>query len=430
MEKMGWHESRYNLKVAIPGTDNIAIANLYKGSIEEYKPFDLHFLSTFKDLEMDHPMLKLFAERGIICNFDEYAALEANARIAANGKKVDLTICPTMGCNFDCPYCFEDHRSSRMSEEVQNDIVDLVKRMLIVAPSKNITVTWFGGEPLLCSDIIESLTDRLMPLGGYTAGIITNGYLLTQDKVDLLERCRIKTAQITIDGIKETHDSTRHLAGGGATFDRIISNLRNKIPFKVLVRHNVHDGNKADVEKLKNLIESIARETGNNITYYPSPVSKNESSVRRGSQIVSLCHEDEIEIGIMQKKLKAGRGTYCGAHNLLSVGIDDKGNLFKCWESVDKPYLSFGSAKEWNPKDPIATASNPDNLTMFLNTACPPECKDCIWLPLCIGGCPYKVLTDKRQCLPFKDYPEKYVLYLYENKKAIAPTTTAYPNER
>ena len=418
MIKTEWHESRYNIKAKIPGTNDIAIANLYKGSIGKYTPFDLHFLSTIENLEADHPMIKLFANRGIICNFNEYSALEASARIAATGK-VDITICPTMGCNFDCPYCFEDHRNSKMSEEVQNDIVALAQRMISIASVKNLHITWFGGEPLLCSDIIESLTERLMPLGGYTAGIVTNGYLLTQDKVDLLERCRIKTAQITIDGIGKTHNSTRHLANGGATFDRIISNLRNKIPFRVLVRHNVHDGNKKDVDKLKDLIEQIARETGNNITYYPSPVSKNGASIRRGSQIVSLCHEDEVEISIMQKKLKAGKGTYCGAHNLLSVGIDDKGNLFKCWESVDKTYLSFGSDKDWNPRNPIATAKNPDNLTMFLNTACPiPECKGCIWLPLCTGGCPYKVLTDKRQCLPFKDCPEKYVLSQY--KKATA----------
>ena len=117
------------------------------------------------------------------------------------------------------------------------------------------------------------------------------------------------------------------------------------------------------------------------------------------------------------------------AHHLMSVGIDEKGNLQKCWEDVDKPEHSFGTAARWDPKNPIATADRPDNLTSYLNTALPnvdAECIDCVWLPVCAGGCPNKRLYYQKQCLPFKDSPEKYVLALYNrfreekaNKKIV-----------
>ena len=69
-----------------------------------------------------------------------------------------------------------------------------------------------------------------------------------------------------------------------------------------------------------------------------------------------------------------------------------------------------------DPADPLATASNPDNLTMYLNTAGPvpdEECRECVWLPHCAGGCPHQRLFYKRQCVPFRDDPESYVRALH-----------------
>ena len=77
---------------------------------------------------------------------------------------VRLTICPTMGCNFDCPYCFEGHRPGVMSAEVQDDVVALAGRMLEASEARALLVTWFGGEPLLAPGVIESLSGRLSDL--------------------------------------------------------------------------------------------------------------------------------------------------------------------------------------------------------------------------------------------------------------------------
>ncbi len=431
----GWRVSRYNLSASIPGTKNIAIANLYKGNCAIYTPLEMYLLSVLEELDEHHPIIERFAKRGIIVNFDERAALEAMGRSAcAYARGIGLTICPTMGCNFDCPYCFEDHRRGKMSAEVQDDVIALAERMMDASGSNSVDVTWFGGEPLLAPDVIESLTERLIRLveergGTYSAGIITNGYLLSQKIVDMLERCKVKTCQVTIDGMGATNDATRRLAGGGPTFERITSNLRNqKIPFKVNIRHNVHEGNKAEMNDLKAFIDSIAEESGNNLWYYPAPVSGSDIADVRGEQVGLLCGTDASEVSIRQEaeRFQSGRGHYCGANSMWVVGVDDKGNLQKCWEAVDKPRMSFGTAHDWDPSNPLVTASNPDNLTMYLNTACPvpdEECRECVWLPLCVGGCAQKRLFEGRQCVAFKNDPESYVLALHarigkEDKKA------------
>ena len=429
----GWHVSRYNLSARVPDSKMVAIANLYKGNCAEYTPIELYLLSVLEELDEHHPIIERFAKRGIIANFDERAALETMGRAAcARSGGVGLTICPTMGCNFDCPYCFEDHRVGRMSTEVQDDVVALTERMLEASGAKNIHVSWFGGEPLLVPDIIESLSERLMALadergGEYAAGIITNGYLLTQDIADMLERCKVNYAQVTIDGMGATHDATRRLSGGGPTFERITSNLRDvRIPFTVSIRHNVHEDNRSEMDELKEFIDKLAEESGNKLNYYPAPVTGSETADERGEQVGLLCETNASEVGIRQEagRFSVGRGHYCGAHIVWSVGIDEKGNLQKCWEAVDKPSISFGTAHDWDPANPLTTASNPDNLTMYLNTACPvpdEECRECVWLPMCVGGCPHKRLFDGRACVAFKDNPESYVLALHarigENKE-------------
>ncbi|MBQ9042511.1 MAG: SPASM domain-containing protein [Eggerthellaceae bacterium] len=421
----GWHASRYNLVTAVPGTKNVAIANLFKGNCAEYTPIELYLLSVIEELDERHPIIGRFARRGIIANFDERAALEAMGRAAcAMPRGIGLTICPTMGCNFDCPYCFEDHFAGKMGQDVQDDVVALAGRMLDASCAKNISVTWFGGEPLLAPEVIESLSGRLMALadgrgGEYSASIITNGYLLTQGIADMLGRCKVKSAQVTIDGLGATHDATRHLAGGGPTFERITTNLRDlNLPFKVNVRHNVHEANLHEVDELEEFVEKLAAESGNEMECYPAPVSGSDAADARGGQVGLLCGADASEVGIRQEagRFRRGQGHYCGAHTLWSVGVDAEGNLQKCWEAVDKPAISFGTARDWDPADPLATASNPDNLTMYLNTASPvpdEECRECVWLPHCAGGCPHKRLFGGRQCVAFKDEPEKYVLALH-----------------
>ena len=71
----GWRLSRYNLFASIPGTKNVAIANLYKGTCGVYSPLDIFLLSELKTLDENHPILERFRERGLIVNFDERKAL-------------------------------------------------------------------------------------------------------------------------------------------------------------------------------------------------------------------------------------------------------------------------------------------------------------------------------------------------------------------
>ena len=422
----GWHTSRYNLVARHPSGKGFLVLNLFKGSMQVCTEVEVALIQIADQLDADMEVLEKFKKHGFITNFDELAALDTMGRQAAMGSRsVSVTICPTVGCNFDCPYCFENHIPGKMSPQVQDDVVGLIGRMMGNVAAKRLHVNWFGGEPLLAPDVIEALSQRLIRMAEekhaeYIGSVVTNGYLLTPENIDLLDRCRVRQAQVTVDGLREAHDATRHLAGGGPTFDRIISNLRNnKLPFGVQIRHNAHMGNMDQIEPLKALIREISEESGNRLVYYAATVTGSEVADERGQQVDLLAGDIDKEMCI-QRVLRTGvlnnRGSYCGAHVLTSVSIDDKGNLYKCWNEVDKPELSFGTAAEWDVVRPIESAARPDNLTKYLNTTCPipdPECRECVWLPTCHGNCPNARLTRGRACFPFKDDPEAFTVAAY-----------------
>lgn len=75
-----------------------------------------------------------------------------------------------------------------MDDRTENGIIDYIKK----TKARNLFVTWFGGEPLLAFDRIRSLSEKIFDLDiNYHSGMITNGYLLSEDIINDLEKLRI-----------------------------------------------------------------------------------------------------------------------------------------------------------------------------------------------------------------------------------------------
>lgn len=73
---------------------------------------------------------------------------------------LNLTIAPTMDCNYSCSYCFENcKRNIYMTEKVISSIIKFIEQYENI---KNIHVVWFGGEPLLGIKQIESLYRKMI----------------------------------------------------------------------------------------------------------------------------------------------------------------------------------------------------------------------------------------------------------------------------
>ncbi len=420
----GWHVSRYLLKAAIPDSKNVAIFNTYRRSCGEYTPLDLYIMSALDEVPATNPFIARLAKRGAIVKFDEREALEAKRRLecaTAQRGTVSVTICPTMACNFECPYCFSNLGRGKMSAEVQDDVVALVGRMVKAARATKLNITWFGGEPLLATDVIEALSLRLVALAeeqgcAYESWIFTNGYLITPEVVDLFGRCHIEKVHIPLDGVGATNDATRRLVGGGPTFARIIENLGLlKPPIRTLVRANTHEGNVAQLDDLKALLMNRAAETGNRIDFYVAPLIDVSPRDELNSPMAEYAFRGiEVSLRPENRHVPVGVDHACVGQNLWMVAIDDKGYLYKCGGKLcGQPDFAYATARDWDPADPFGTASNPDMLSKFLNTCTPApgdKCYECEWLPLCGGACPQLRLFGKHKCPPYRYDPEAFVL--------------------
>ena len=423
-----WHLSKYNIFSTEETEDGkLPCVNLFRGSYSELDLEDIRKLYHLEDFSNIEKELSGFIKQGIIVKFDELTYLQSKAFMSfANGVILSVTIVTTLNCNFNCPYCFETHNGGKINLKLQDKIFELIKNMLKVCGSKKLHISWYGGEPLLAIDVIENLSKKFIQYTKennieYDASIITNGYLLNQKIIDLLENYKVNNMQITLDGLKENHNKTRCLANGEPTFDKLIDNLYNiKFLGTINIRHNIHENNYKDIEELKKIVLDIKLKTKNNIRYYSALIINNPAEQRK-NQVNFL--EDtlalELEADKFAKQLKFCSPFFCSANKLWPIVIGNDGYLYKCWEDVWDKKRSFGFIDSWNPSNPINSASNKDSLLVYIKSIGvfnDQECRECVWLPLCAGNCPSKKIYHNMKCLLFKNNPNYFIKKVKEYK--------------
>lgn len=174
------------------------------------------------------------------------------------GRRLELTILPTEKCNFRCTYCYEDFALGKLPAPLVDGIINLIERRAKQG-LENLSLSWFGGEPLLAAPIILRIAEaarRLSQIYGFSVsgGATTNGYLLTRPLLEKLVQLNQNYFQISIDGWGECHDRTRRRADGAGTFREIWTNLMNAhgttLDFEISLRIHVTDINHDSLREL------------------------------------------------------------------------------------------------------------------------------------------------------------------------------------
>ncbi len=133
-------------------------------------------------------------------------------------------IIPIRRCNLACTYCNE---YDSFSKPVPID--DMLRRIDRLGEFGTSIITLSGGEPLLhpqCDDII-----RRIRATGAMATLITNGYLLTPDRIRALNRAGLDYLQISIDNVTPDDTSKKSLK----VLDRKLSWLAEHADFTVTI---------------------------------------------------------------------------------------------------------------------------------------------------------------------------------------------------
>lgn len=323
-------------------------------------------------------------------------------------ESLGLTIAPTLACNFKCIYCYETSKPGIMNKKVRNKIIEFVEKQS--DHLKHLSISWYGGEPLLTKDIIYTLSERFLEICReknieYDAFIISNGSLLDDDTIYNLIKYKVRGIQITIDGPPDIHNKRRVNKSGLETFDLLIDNINKLLQtekMEVVLRINVDKSNDSEVEKLisllgMRLISKNIKITFGQVTAYTDACKTIEASCyNNGEFATKLLHYYEI-------LLKYGFGNYnefpypevklnyCCAELMNSFVIDPDGYLYKCWNEVGNVEASVGNITQGNYditcyKNGMWLQRNP-----FENK----KCMDCSLLPVCMGGCPHNDMVLK-----------------------------------
>jgi MoaA/NifB/PqqE/SkfB family radical SAM enzyme len=124
--------------------------------------------------------------------------------LASTDHPVLAHLIPTRRCNLSCAYCneYDDHSKPVPIETLYERVDKLAKLGTTI-------VTISGGEPLLHPEL-DLLIARIRK-HGLLAGMITNGYLLTADRIQKLNRAGLEHLQISIDNVMPDDVSKKSL---------------------------------------------------------------------------------------------------------------------------------------------------------------------------------------------------------------------------
>jgi len=270
-----------------------------------------------------------------------------------------LIILPTEQCNFRCVYCYEDFRPSRMKPEIIESIKALLQKR--ASGLDHLSISWFGGEPLLAKDIVIEISSYAMsllkinPHLRFNSGMTTNGYLLTLNNVEQLVSNGVKIFQVTLDGPEPYHNSVRVRGDGKGTFEKIWKNLTDlrdsSLDFKVILR--IHFS-KDNINIVDTLVDDLKEEFShdNRFSFFFKSIAplggKNDSTLNcfTNQEAREITERFRSRLDIQHYLLSDDDSPYiCYAGRPTSIVIRYDGRLAKCTVGLDEVKNQIGNLK-------------------------------------------------------------------------------------
>lgn len=259
-----------------------------------------------------------------------------------NDKEFQLIFFPTEQCNFRCTYCYEDFELGKMPDWLINASKTLIKNK--IKSLDKLTLSWFGGEPLLAKSIIIEIAEYAIQLGKkynckISGDLTTNGSLLSIKTLERLVALKQNFFQISIDGDKIFHDQTRLTRNGTGSFDkiwhRLIEASKTDLDFKIMLRVHITDFNQNSV---LNFCEKYERELANDSRfklYFKAIENLGGDNIEKISKLISKRSArqfSELLTDRYKKSVKRNEnGHYiCYASKANSLIIRANGELNKC----------------------------------------------------------------------------------------------------
>lgn len=378
-------------------------------------------VSEFEDKVLSADNLPDLVECGFIVpvEADERAVLqdEYDQRDKFSNE-LHLIIATTLDCQFRCVYCYEKHPCIYMNDSTKAAVINMVDNYAKIG--KNISVVWYGGEPMLDFESIKQLTHEFQNICSghgvqYTASMISNGYSFSEESILELDEFSVVSVQITVDGTKATHESRRPMISGNESFEHIIKNM-------IAIDHNTN----TEVHLRINVDQDNIQSAYGLVTY-PKEVGLTNIDVNLGMMKAfgcdHACGGDAKNLFTMKafadefirfKEHLIDNGFYHAVEKMMpeykvnsctmdapdSYVIDPDGYVYKCISKVGQKECSIGNVKEgFNEK-----------AHLFIDAFDSEMCEECKYFPICKGGCLINNRGDHKECNIWKFITESLLI--------------------
>jgi uncharacterized protein len=323
-----------------------------------------------------------------------------------NDELYELTINPTMNCNFKCWYCYETHiKASKMTKETISNILLLVDNILMSKPNlKEFHLQWFGGEPLLYFDttvlpILKEVYPKMIERGiEFSSGFTSNGLLINQTMLEICKDHGVSHFQITLDGHRERHNQVRYISKERGSYDEIVANIKlcAKNEIATSARINVSAETLDNLSKILDDFADLDENAKQYLNFSFHEVWQEEKDLDSDIQKeVNLFRANGLNTLYNGVNLDTVRNS-CYADKKNHATVNYNGDVFKCtardFESDSREgVLNDNGIIEWNEKFEDRMNSK------FKNK----PCLSCKILPICNGGCSQQAIehTGREYCV-------------------------------
>ena len=300
----------------------------------------------------------------------------------------NYTIFTTTDCNARCFYCFELGRSRvPMDHEIALKTVRYIKEH---CRGEKVRLSWFGGEPLLNYEAIDTICDGLRKEGvEFSSTMITNGYLFDTELVKkAVTDWRLKKVQITLDGTEEVYNRIKAFVHQeGSAYRRVMDNMRHLLDasIKISIRLNM------DMHNAENLLELVdelgcAFDGRDGLSVYAYHIFEDGKPMAEihTEEGWNLRHEamsrlkERIEargLSVVQGIRKKPKDNRCMADSGRSVTILPTGDIGLCEHHSENEFIGHLDREEVD-----------EEMIAIWRETVPeiPECETCFYYPDCI----------------------------------------------
>lgn len=307
-------------------------------------------------------------------------------------------------CNMRCKYCLQQCQElPELPQKINPDIFDFIEECIRRNPKdeKNITITFFGGEPTIYFDKIKEIVETLKKRGAtedLRFGIISNGKAITKDIVEYINENDI-TVSVSWDG--PNTDKTRNV-------DVLKKNKDNIMDIELLALSSVISSKAYPIEVMKStqklfdeyyelhghplstffefIVDTGISETG--LIYGVDYERIEKEFYKLMEDMISSEHDTGKEVTYSwmnnffhrivedQSTILDIENTPCGnGYDILNMDLD--GNLYSChniFEPIGNIYMRYIQYI----KKIIESDHTIDNIK---------DCVGCVAFPFCKGGC-------------------------------------------